>query len=331
MFPPGGSSPQWRYATAGAIPRSPALGSDGNIRVHSSDGFLHVVDDRGQPAFPPVPVGLPLGWASPLVDGWNNTWICRPDGGLLRVAAAGQADPRPFFRTRYRFDCSGVILGETLYIGCENHYVYAIPLTGSDGLNAWESSSALGRTGCPIHCPLAVTGGPELVVGSQDDHLYGFGLDGQKRWSVPLPGKLLSSPVVDGQGTIYAAVSQTPLNREPRGVLVAIHGVTHQFKWQYTAEAPIECSPVLGDDDVVYFGDNAGVVHAVDQRGLRVWTAQFDSPIRSAGAIIAPNRVAFGTDDGSLVVLECSSSQLAPRGWPKLLGTAAQTGCVPGP
>ena len=87
----------------------------------------------------------------------------------------------------------------------------------------------------------------------------------------------------------------------------------------------MESTPVIGDDGVIYFGDNEGVIHAVDLRGQAKWTAKVGSPVRSAGTILAPQRVAFGLDDETLVVLKCSSKGLA-GGWPKIGGTLGQCG-----
>lgn len=330
MFPRGSDTPGWRYETGGAILRSPAIGMDGNVRVHSGDGRLHVVTPDGRCAFEPVAVGEPLGWASPLVDSQNNTWICRHGGGLTKIDAFGQTGQRPFYRMRHRFDCTGLIHGGTLYVGCEEHYVYAIPLDGDTGRNVWSHSTELGRTGCAIHCPLASGAGGELLVISQDDRLYAFGLDGQSRWSIPLPGHGLSSPVVDEDGTIYLGISQNPRDEPARGVLLALRSATRQIKWQYAVDAPIESTPVIGDDGIVYFGDNNSVIHAIDPQGKPVWRAAFEAPIRSAGTIIDRGLVAFGTDNGSLLVLKCSSQALRPRGWPKLLGGPSQSGLVSG-
>jgi outer membrane protein assembly factor BamB len=125
---------------------------------------------------------------------------------------------------------------------------------------------------------------------------------------------------VDAQGTIYAGIALNPPDEPARGLLVAVNAATHRIKWQYPAEAPVECTPVIGDDGVLYFGDNAGTIHAIDAQGQGMWRAEFGIPIRSAGAIVAPGQVAFGLDDGSLAVLRCSSQQLAQGGWPKLHG-----------
>ncbi len=98
------------------------------------------------------------------------------------------------------------------------------------------------------------------------------------------------------------------------------------IRWEYRAAGAVESTPVIGDDDVIYFGDNAGVIHAVDFLGNGLWTAEVGLPVRGAGTILASGRVAFGLDDETLVVLKCSSTGLAPAGWPKLGRTLGQSG-----
>jgi outer membrane protein assembly factor BamB len=289
------------------------------------------VEPNGRPAVPPIALGKPLGWASPLIDADNNTWICRPDGGLAKIDAAGQPAQRPYFRSRHRFDCTGLIHGNILYIGCENHYLFAIPLDASSGRNAWVDSIALGRTGCPIHCPLAMTSQQEVLVASQDNSLYAFGLDGTLQWSLPLDGHVLGSPVVDADNRIYVAVNKNPLHHAAHGSLLAISGHSRSPVWRVETDVPIESTPVIGDDGTIYFGDNYGTIHAVDSNGQTVWTAAFDSPVRSGGALLADQQLAFTLDDGTLVVLRCSSHQLNSGPWPKLLGTPQQSGCTANP
>jgi outer membrane protein assembly factor BamB len=319
MFTHGDAAPQWTYLTGGPIPRSPVIGPDGLVRVHSTDGFLHIVKSDGSRACDPAAVGAPLGWATPLVDEQNRTWIALADGGLTFVEADGKPSGKPVYRTRRRFDCTGVILGDLLYIGSEDHFVHAIPLTAQRGENRWQGAS-LGRTGCAISAPLAVSRKQELLVVSQDDHLHAFGRDGTQSWSFPLPGQVLGSALVTGDDTIILGVSQTPRNQSARGLLLAIDGQTRRIRWQFAADEPIEGTPVIGDDGVVYCGDNAGVVYAVNRQGQLLWRANVGAPVRSAGTILSPGLVAFGAEDGSLVALKCSSQDLDDQGWPQLLG-----------
>ena len=186
-----------------------------------------------------------------------------------------------------------------------------------------------GLTGWYIHCWPAVSEAGVLVVAGRDENLYGFADDGRQLWRTTVPGQLLGSPVIDPRGQIYVGVSQSKRNQKPRGVLLCMDGNSHKVRWEYEAAGPIESTPVIGDDEMIYFGDNTGVIHAVDLQGKPQWTAQVEAAVRSAGTIPAPGRVAFGLDNETLVVLKCSSQALAAKGWPKIGGTLGQCGlCV---
>jgi outer membrane protein assembly factor BamB len=124
-------------------------------------------------------------------------------------------------------------------------------------------------------------------------------------------------------------VTQSRRGQPARGAIVSVDANSHKIRWEYPAAA-IESTPVIGDDDILYFGDNTGTIHAVDFRGQTQWKATLESPVRSAGTILAPHRLAFGLDNQTLVVLRCSSAGLATEGWPKFRGTLAQAGSCDG-
>lgn len=325
---PGLRDPVWSYPTSGMIMGSPAIGPDGVVRIHATDGFLHMVDREGGRCGNPVAVGDPLGSASPLVDGENRTWISLSGGGLISIDGEGQLARRPYYRTRRRFDCTGLVRDQQIYLGAEDHFVHAVNLSGKHGENSWKRDPNAGRTGGAITCPLTISGNDELLVVSRDGLLHAMDWDGRNMWSVPLPGQVFGSPVVDQDGTILLGISLAPRHQAPSGILLAIDGATHKVRWQFNVDAPVESTPVIGDDAIVYFGDNGGCVYALDPPGNLKWTASFDVQVRSCGTILSPRVVAFGLDDGSLVALECSSQRLATSGWPKFRKTHAQSGSL---
>lgn len=318
----------WAYETGGRIPGSPVVGADGRIRVHSEDGYLHVIGRDGQRGGPALAVGEPLGFAAPLVDSSGNTWICGYHGGLWQVGSGPGGEPLMYFRGRQRLDSTGVIRDGVLYVGAENSCVYAIPLGESRGRNTWNHLQDEGRTGWFINSALALAGGPTLVVASRDDRLYGFGLDGKKLWSTELPGQVLGAPVVAADDSVYVGLSVSGRGERPSGALVRIDGVSHKQRWQYETEAAIESTPVLGDDGSLYFGDNAGFVHAVGQDGRPLWVEPVGAAVRSPGAILAGGLVVFGLEDGRFVALRGNSRTLMPGAWAKYLGNAAQNGAA---
>ncbi len=319
----------WEYVIGSHVPGPVVVAPDGSIRAHSADGFLHCVSPAGKQVWAPAHVGEALGWAAPACDQQGNTYISAYDGGLIRVSAEGKMGRKPYFRSRRKFDSAGVIHSGVLYIGAEDGYIFAIRLDPDRGENVWEHAVEQGFTGGYLNSSPAVTEEGVLVVAARDETLYGFSPSGAALWVTRMPGMMLASPVIDPYGHVYVGVSQAQRGQEPRGLLICVDGNSHKIRWQYTAAGPVESTPVIGDDDTIYFGDNSGTIHALDTRGNAKWTARVEAAVRSAGAIIAPQRLAFGLDDDTLVVLECSSAGLAQGGWPKIACTPAQTGITP--
>jgi outer membrane protein assembly factor BamB len=319
----------WEYVIGSRAPGPVVLLPDDSIRLHCCDGCLHGISSSGAQQWPPAPVGQPMAYAAPTVDDEGNTYVSSFEGGLVRVDAEGRVKPAgPYFRSRQTFNSCGILRGGVLYIGSEEGCVSAIQLGAERGTNLWNHSAGQGATGWYLHSSPAMMDDGVLVVAGSEEHLYGFAPDGRAIWKTALPGQAVGSPVVDRQGHVYVGVSRSPRAERPRGALVCVDANGHQIRWKYEAAGPVESTPAIGDDDTIYFGDDAGTIHAVDFAGRMRWTAQFEAPVRSAGTILAPGRLAFGLDNGTLVVLKCSSAALAAAGWPKLRRTAAQSGLV---
>lgn len=316
----------WRLPTGGFIPGSPTIGADGLIRAHSLSGHVYCVREDGQLAWEPVAVGEPLGWASPLVDVDGHTWISSYSGGLVRIDAQGAMGSRQFYRCASKLDSTGVIHNETLFIGADDQCVHAIDLSQARGANRWDHLTGCGRTSWYINTPLMMIDGPLVVATSRDEHLYAFNLDGSEAWKFRLPSQVLGSPVASADQRLYFGAV---VGRDDRrtGCLVCLDTRTRQIVWRYETDAPVESTPVLGNDGLVYFGDNAGMVHAVDAVGQPVWTERLPAAVRSAAAVLPSGRVVFGSDDGSLTALRCEATGLA-AGWPKHLGTAGNSGMM---
>lgn len=317
----------WEYVTGCHVPGPVALAPDGSLRLHGTDGSVHAVSDSGRQVWSPVHVGEPLGYATPSIDAAGNTYISSKDGGLHRIDADGRlAKPAPWFRTRQQLNAGSIIRDGVLYVGSEDGYLFAIALGGARGENLFDHALERGHAGWYIHSRPALAADGTILLAGSDEHLYGFAPDGRTLWRTRLAGLMLGSPVVDRQGHIYIGVSLFQRGQQPRGWLVSIDGNSHKVRWEYPARDAVESTPAIGDDDVIYFGDNAGVIHAVDCRGQMRWTAQVEAAARSSLVIIAPERLAVGLDDQTLVVLRCSSQSLATEGWPKAAKTLAQNG-----
>jgi len=317
----GAPAIHWKYQLGGFTPGSPTVGSDDRIRVHAGDGVLHCVNDAGEQEFAPVALEEPLGWASPVVDENGNTFICNYSGGLVKVDPSGGKNTRPHFRSRQKFDSTGLIRHNVFYVGAEDGFVYAIDLEKKRPKNIWDPLEDKGKTEWFINSSPAVGPRGEIIVAGRDEYLYSFKSDGSLNWKLHLRGQMLASPIVDANGDIYVGISLLVRGEEPTGKLVCVSGDSHKVRWEFRAEGPIESTPVLGNDGVIYIGDNAGHIHALNEKGGIKWSTRVGQPVRSAGNIVAANRLIFGLDDGTLACLTCSSESLA-EGWPKYMGKA---------
>ena len=309
----------WEYLTGDFIPGSPAVASDGSLRVHSCDRRLHGLSAAGVPLWPAVEVGDPLSWASPLVDQDGNTWLCSATGGLIKVDAQGQKSARPFLRSPTRFDCAGVMHSGRLIVGGEDQFVHAIDLSGNRGAEVWDPTADRGKTNWFINSAIAVAEGPVFVVASRDDHLYGFSTEGEELWKTPTPGRVLGSPIIDGKNRVLVGVSRETSGTATGGALACFDLRRRTWQWEAAARGPVESTPVVGANGTIYFGDNAGYVHAVNDMGRTLASHDIGHPVRSAGVLIGNHQVVFGDDSGSLFALSCDSAALS-SGWPKLLG-----------
>jgi len=316
----------WEYVTGSYAPGPPVLAPDGSLRLHCSDGTVHCISSTGRQMFNPVVVDEPLGHAAPIIDAQGNTYICHFDGGLVKIDPEGRLQSGSYFRTRQKFDAGGIIFGDLLYIGSQDGYMFAIRMEERRGKNTWDHAREQGYTGWYIHCTPVIDSEGLLIVAGREENLYGFAEGGKEAWKAHIPGQMLASPVLDEDNHIYVALTRAERGVDARGSLVCVDGNSHKIRWEYEAKGPTESTPVIGDDGIIYFGDNEGYVHAVDMAGNGQWTAEVGDSVRSAGTIIAPGRLAFGIDNENLIVLECSSQSIAQTGWPKIAGTLAQNG-----
>ncbi|MDP7015802.1 MAG: PQQ-binding-like beta-propeller repeat protein [Pirellulaceae bacterium] len=310
----------WRHPLAKHAPGCVAWDErEQRVFVHSGDGQLHGLSSGGEALWAPVDVGEPLGWASPLVDRDGTIYISCYTGGICKVDFNGNLQ-RDYVRSRQKFDCTGFIDKGKLYVGGEDGFVYAIELSGRRGKNCWDHWEGQGKTEWFINSALAWSPLRRLIVAGRDEFLYSFHDTGALDWRLRIGGQMLGSPVIDGAGQVFVGVSIIQRGRADRGLLVAVCPKTEQVLWEYQTRGAVESTPVLGDDEMIYVGDNAGFVHAVDRSGRCQWTTDLGGPVRSAGAIVTAHLLVFGSDAGGLIGMRCSSESVEKSGWPQYSG-----------
>ena len=251
----------------------------------------------------------PRRWSTPPATPWSAV----TEAAWSASIRVERSPPGRYLRSRRKFDSAGILVGNVLYIGSED-------LTCWPSIRAASGACRLeprGGTGPRrrIRQYLACPGGRRLlVVAVRDEALVAFGPGGAVAWQAAMPGQLLGSPVIDRHGHIYVGVcqargagSRARLSRVRRRQF-APHPLGNR------PAAPVESTPVIGDDDVLYFGDNSGTIHAVDLQG-KCSGRPSRVPVRSAGTISPPTA---SPSDSTMTPSWCWNAR--PRAWPPEAG-----------
>jgi outer membrane protein assembly factor BamB len=120
--------------------------------------------------------------------------------------------------------------------------------------------------------------------------------NGNIRWSVDLPSRSESSPLVS-DGMVFVGSED--------GTVYALRENTGHIVWTYHAEGAVKASPTL-HDGTLYFGDYAGDLQAVSERTGRLrWKSGSEGAPLGSGtfystAAVAYGRVYLGNTDGRI-------------------------------
>ncbi|MCX6084146.1 MAG: PQQ-binding-like beta-propeller repeat protein, partial [Caldiserica bacterium] len=99
------------------------------------------------------------------------------------------------YETGSIFSSSAIGSDGTIYVGSEDHYLYAL---NSDGTLKWRY-----QTGGYVGSSPAIDSDGTVYVGSDDHYLYGLNSDGTLKWRYQTGVNMNSSPAIGSDGTIY--------------------------------------------------------------------------------------------------------------------------------
>ncbi len=138
--------------------------------------------------------------------------------------------------------------------------------------------------------------------------------DGRTRWTFQAGGPIGASACY-GQGRLYFGADEA----FDKGTLYCLDAGDGSLIWTYDAGAGIWVAPAC-DGRNVYFGDRAGVFHAVDARtGARRWTFTTGGMIlKPASLSLDGRRIVFGSEDMHVYCLDPDGALLWKS--PKLAG-----------
>jgi outer membrane protein assembly factor BamB len=121
-------------------------------------------------------------------------------------------------------------------------------------------------------------------------------------WSANLQYRILSSPAVAADGTIYVGENSQKLHAfTPEG----------RQKWSFAATSNIDAAPAVAADGTVYAGSLDGNLYAVTPGGTAAWAAPFATggDINSSPAIAYDGTIYVGSNDGKLYAVNPNGSK----------------------
>ncbi len=220
----------------------------------------------------------------------------------------------------------------TLYIGSEDHNLYAInsttgavnwkfqtkdwvnstPAIGADGTvyfgsndhNVYAVDGATGAKKWSFNTGDVVTSSPvvgpngTVYVGSDDDYVYALnGSNGNLIWKFKAGNLVTSSPAIGRNGLIYVGSWDDKL--------YALNATSGALVWSHPTGGSIENSPAIGPDGTVYFGSNDSNVYALDgNTGAVKWVFQAQSSVQSCPCIGPGGTLYICSLDGRLYALD---------------------------
>ena len=187
---------------------------------------------------------------------------------------------------------SPVIVGDTIYLGSDDHFVYALD-TGTGRLN-WKV-----ETGNDV-CSTVCYANDMAYVGSDDHHMYALdSKSGLILWKFPTEGRVRSSPWVKGNSVFFGS--------EDRNIYAV--DVSGKLVWKYETGDKVLSSPIVSTH-YLYIGSTDHHIYALDiTNGVLIWKFSTGGDILSSPTI-GGETIYIGSDDSSLYALDAAGGGL---------------------
>ena len=250
------------YSTGGTIFSSPAIATDGTVYIGSNDNKLHAINSDGSAK-----------WTFTTGDWVDSTPAIGSDGTIYfgswdnQLYAINPMDGSKLwdFNTSSSIIASPAIGVEgRIYFGSKDEFFYALE---SNGSLAWEtyignaitSSAAIGQDGT-------------IYFGDENGTFHALNQDGSTKWTYEVDDiadtnkSILSSPAIDLSGNLYFGSGNGYCYSIADGVSAAV------LNWKVGTNDRVDASPVLGQNNEVFFVSRDGYLRAVDQvTGISNW------------------------------------------------------------
>ena len=242
--------------------------------------------------------------STPAVSPSGDTVYVGSENGRLYAVDADNGNER------WRFAAGGALNSSpcvdpsgNLFFGSEDGNIYSLD---AKGLVRWYYP-----TPDPVFSSPALD--PELgriYIGANDGWLYALDSGtGELIWRFLTHGKIVSSPVIAHDGTVYiGSLDKTLYAVNPDG----------SQRWRFTAKSEILNGPALDRDGTLFFGtasfrgavdDNNGL-YALSGTGIQKWFIEHASGFAGSPVIDATGTVCVGSNNNTLYGINRSGGDL---------------------
>lgn len=249
---------KWKTQLAGML--YPAAGTDGELYVTSSSGFLIGVSSEGKPGWT-AGMGM-ISFGGPPAIGTDDTVIVANSVSDLFAFRPRQTTAATWSQNTVR---QGIISTSA-----------ALPGRATTSTTPSRNSPAIWRD--------------ETVVLSRQHWLHSFDPDGTPEWINELTAGTLGQVALADDGAIYVIDDQ--------GTLFAV-GQHGNLKWTFEGKEFPYGSPVISMDGTVYFVTDSAV-HAIAADGTVKWETKSPERIFTSPTLAADGTIYVGSTHGLL-------------------------------
>jgi len=207
-----------------------------------------------------------------------------------------------FETEKRRIEASPVLYDSTLFLGSSGDHLYAIDI--STGIEKWRSDTK------GFFRSSAAVATNHLFIGSADQNLYTFNLDGSVKWTFETDGVVFAAPLVVENHVYFGSIDTYGYSKlayktdsvKTKSKFYALDAKTGEEIWNFSPEGGLRSSPAY-QNGVVYFGSWDGNMYALNaNNGDLIWSFKTDDKIYSTPAV-ENNSVIFASNDNYLYSL----------------------------
>jgi outer membrane protein assembly factor BamB len=220
-------------------------------------------------------------------------------GDLARTGAAGSNATLPQGQILWTFKAgapiqgSPAVVGGTVYIGSEDHHLYALDAATGSQKWAFEAGSFVDSS------PVVANG--IVYVGSNDGFFYAIDANtGKKLWSFKTFFAVLSSAAV-ADGIVYFGADDY--------YIYALDAKTGHKIWSFRTGSQVRGSPVVSNG-IVYVGSDDANLYALGAKDGK-FRLHFKAGLEAFSPAVVDSTVYFSSFDGYLFAIDGKA-----RNWP---------------